>query len=98
MIGLATIGSISWGWALVGGRNRVRSPAAGKTALRTLASIPYSVFRAKRESQASRAVAMKIVAMDTAGKIGLQAAAHRNLGSLSPPQTWICTSLSWAVI
>src|SRR5688572_4585630 len=35
MIGLSTSGSISLGWALVAGRNRVPHPAAGKTALRT---------------------------------------------------------------
>src|SRR5215472_18948850 len=35
MIGLSTSGSISLGWALVAGRNRVPRPAAGKTALRT---------------------------------------------------------------
>ena len=33
--GLSTSGSISFGMALVAGRNRVPSPAAGKTALRT---------------------------------------------------------------
>src|SRR2546428_10567321 len=36
MVGLSTSGSISLGWALVAGRNRVPRPAAGKTALRTL--------------------------------------------------------------
>src|SRR5499427_4492289 len=36
MIGLSTTGSISLGWALVAGRNRVPRPAAGNTALRTL--------------------------------------------------------------
>src|SRR5574340_257934 len=35
MMGLSTRGSISLGCALVAGRNRVPSPAAGKTALRT---------------------------------------------------------------
>src|SRR5688572_30843448 len=35
MVGLSTSGSISFGWALVAGRNRVPSPAAGKTPLRT---------------------------------------------------------------
>src|SRR5437660_2256535 len=34
MIGLSTRGSISFGWALVAGRNRVPRPAAGNTALR----------------------------------------------------------------
>src|SRR5580658_3104536 len=43
MIGLSTIGSISLGCALVAGRNRVPSPAAGKTAFRTLAGIYYSL-------------------------------------------------------
>ncbi len=33
--GLSTSGSISLGWALVAGRKRVPSPAAGMTALRT---------------------------------------------------------------
>src|SRR5437879_4562560 len=37
MVGLSTRGSISLGCALVAGRKRVPSPAAGKTALRTLA-------------------------------------------------------------
>src|SRR5262245_13652496 len=37
MIGLSTSGSISFGCALVAGRKRVPSPAAGKTALRILA-------------------------------------------------------------
>src|SRR6267378_976697 len=35
IIGLSTSGSISFGCALVAGRNRVPSPAAGNTALRT---------------------------------------------------------------
>src|SRR5579859_6042298 len=35
MMGLSTSGSISLGWALVAGKNRVPRPAAGKTALRT---------------------------------------------------------------
>src|SRR5438105_972951 len=35
MMGLSTIGSISLGWALVAGRKRVPSPAAGNTALQT---------------------------------------------------------------
>ena len=35
MAGLSTTGSISLGWALVAGRKRVPSPAAGMTALRT---------------------------------------------------------------
>src|SRR5580700_6680672 len=43
IIGLSTIGSISLGCALVAGRNRVPSPAAGKTAFRTLAGIYYSL-------------------------------------------------------
>src|SRR5947209_1458488 len=40
IIGLSTTGSISLGWAFVAGRKRVPSPAAGKTALRTLAAMP----------------------------------------------------------
>src|SRR5215469_10697874 len=42
MMGLSTRGSISLGWALVAGRKRVPSPAAGKTALRTLIGIKVS--------------------------------------------------------
>src|SRR3972149_8861848 len=34
IVGLSTMGSISLGWALVSGRNRVPSPAAGKAAFR----------------------------------------------------------------
>ena len=37
MVGLSTRGSISFGCALVAGRKRVPRPAAGKTALRTVA-------------------------------------------------------------
>ena len=48
MMGLSTIGSISLGWALVAGRKRVPSPAAGKTALRTLAGIIYQFGAAGR--------------------------------------------------
>src|ERR1700693_3941826 len=40
MVGLSTSGSISFGWALVAGRNRVPSPAAGKTAFLTLIVAP----------------------------------------------------------
>src|SRR3954462_5971572 len=43
MIGLSTMGSISFGCALVAGRNLVPRPAAGKTALRTFAGISYSL-------------------------------------------------------
>src|SRR5579863_9519754 len=39
--GLSTKGSISFGCALVAGRNRVPSPAAGKTALRTFTIIAF---------------------------------------------------------
>src|SRR2546425_9956958 len=41
IIGLSTRGSISLGCALVAGRNRVPSPAAGKTALRTFMDSSY---------------------------------------------------------
>src|SRR5438445_11986720 len=41
IIGLSTRGSISLGCALVAGRNRVPSPAAGKTALRTFMGSLY---------------------------------------------------------
>src|SRR5678815_1308803 len=48
MTGLSTRTSISLGWALVAGRNRVPSPAAGKTALRTFAFINYSFYASRR--------------------------------------------------
>src|ERR1700704_3542143 len=41
--GLSTNGSISLGWALVAGRNRVPRPAAGNTAFRTDALTPRIV-------------------------------------------------------
>ena len=40
MVGLSTIGSISFGVALVAGRNLVPNPAAGITALVIFATIP----------------------------------------------------------
>ncbi len=40
--GMSTTGSISLGWLLVTGRNRVPSPAAGMTALRTVLVIEVS--------------------------------------------------------
>src|SRR6202030_1679924 len=43
--GLSTSGSISLGIALVAGRKRVPSPAAGKTALRTFLVIPVPFYR-----------------------------------------------------
>src|SRR5438045_574008 len=52
MMGLSTRGSISLGMALVAGKNRVPNPAAGKTALRTFASIP-SQFRSSERPYAS---------------------------------------------
>src|SRR5229473_2276977 len=49
MIGLSTSGSISLGWALVAGRNRVPRPAAGNTALQTFIVI-ISAFREMNKS------------------------------------------------
>src|SRR5215470_3231075 len=43
MSGLSTIGSISFGIALVAGRKRVPNPATGKTALRTGRRIKPSI-------------------------------------------------------
>src|SRR5882762_9131854 len=52
MIGLSTSGNISFGWALVAGRKRVPSPAAGNTALQTFIVIhwplnPMNSFRCR---------------------------------------------------
>src|SRR5438093_2021928 len=43
MIGLSTSGSISLGCAFVAGKNRVPSPAAGKTALRIFMKTPLKI-------------------------------------------------------
>ena len=40
MVGLSMTGTISFGWLLVAGRNRVPSPAAGITAFRTFVIQP----------------------------------------------------------
>jgi hypothetical protein len=40
IVGLSTIGSISFGCALVAGKNRVPNPAAGMIALRTVIWVP----------------------------------------------------------
>src|SRR5580658_4431389 len=58
MMGLSTSGSISLGWALVAGRKRVPSPAAGKTALRTLMAIGIDGQRAEISAAGTR---LKIV-------------------------------------
>src|SRR5262245_51824496 len=54
MIGLSTIGSIYFGWALVAGRKRVPSPAAGKTALRTFAGIFYILTQRHRDAEETK--------------------------------------------
>src|SRR5687767_12876552 len=51
MTGLSTRTSISFGWALVAGRNRVPSPAAGKTAVRT--AMPAIVTQVESEGARS---------------------------------------------
>src|SRR5262245_11075188 len=43
MAGLSTIGSISFGWLFVAGRNRVPSPAAGSTAFVTGVDMPKTL-------------------------------------------------------
>src|SRR5262244_3838078 len=48
MIGLSTSGSISFGCALVAGRNRVPRPAAGNTALRTMSFIAADRSRTRK--------------------------------------------------
>src|SRR5438552_12755060 len=45
MRGLSTIGSISFGLALVTGRNRLPSPATGNTAFLSLACMASEVFQ-----------------------------------------------------
>src|SRR5215203_138628 len=50
MVGLSTSGSISFGCALVAGRNLVPSPAAGKTAFRISAGIRYRISEGMLDS------------------------------------------------
>src|SRR5215467_2268520 len=69
MIGLSTMGSISFGCALVAGRKRVPNPAAGNTALRTLAGIIYSLFRRMRHWQPLNCVSCPCVLSIGSGKI-----------------------------
>src|SRR3990172_2983197 len=47
IVGLSTIGNISLGWALVAGRKRVPSPAAGNTAFRIVIASPLAVSSGK---------------------------------------------------
>src|SRR5258708_6062025 len=55
IVGLSTSGSISFGWALVTGRNRVPRPAAGKIALRTVMVDNLSVVDWRQRSARPRA-------------------------------------------
>src|SRR5215208_8249619 len=61
MIGLSTMGSISLGCALVAGKKRVPSPAAGKTAFRTLAGMPFQLGARPRPFASARIVFPKLV-------------------------------------
>src|SRR6516225_9525763 len=61
MIGLSTMGSISLGCAFVAGRNRVPRPAAGKTALRTLAGISFSLVQEEGDWQLTNCVSPSAV-------------------------------------
>jgi hypothetical protein len=49
MSGLSTIGSISFGLALVTGRKRLPRPATGKTAFRRVGVIFFTASSANRE-------------------------------------------------
>src|SRR5579863_4967873 len=59
--GLSTTGSISFGCAFVAGRNRVPSPAAGNTALRTFAIILVH-YRCEKLDQVSDRIFVAIPA------------------------------------
>ena len=66
MMGLSTIGSISFGCALVAGRKRVPSPAAGKTAFLTLAGISFSFVPIRSNWQPGNCVCRwAVLFMDT---------------------------------
>src|SRR5438876_11513136 len=56
MIGLSTSGSISFGCALVAGRNRVPRPAAGTTALRIVPAMApsYRIVASLRDATSQR--------------------------------------------
>src|SRR3984957_18679654 len=54
MAGLSTRGNISFGWALVAGRNRVPRPAAGMTALRTREETTKCFYPLRADSAAGR--------------------------------------------
>src|ERR1700685_3929018 len=58
MMGLSTIGSISLGCALVAGRNRVPSPAAGKTAFRTFAIIYLILAASSCDNRSMRKIGL----------------------------------------
>src|SRR6476469_9900921 len=54
MLGVSTIGSISFGIALVAGKNRVPSPATGKTALRTFFVMEFAFYARRHPTPAPR--------------------------------------------
>src|SRR5688572_33138992 len=62
MIGLSTSGSISFGCALVAGRNLVPRPAAGKTALRIVTLTPASYLNFEARSSRLLPVRRRVIA------------------------------------
>src|SRR5271155_6257195 len=58
MRGLSTSGNISLGCALVAGRNRVPSPAAGKTAFRTFAIITLILAASTCDNRSMRKIGL----------------------------------------
>src|ERR1035438_1537098 len=73
MMGLSTIGNISLGWALVAGKKRVPSPAAGKTAFRTLAGILYSLVLQRAAWQPTIVFPLALCYLSVSGKITFMA-------------------------
>lgn len=57
MIGLSTSGSISFGWALVAGKNLVPRPAAGNTAFRTSGFTRNTPFLASYRTETAGGIA-----------------------------------------
>src|SRR5438067_3514536 len=81
IVGLSTTGSISFGCALVAGRNRVPSPAAGMTALVTAMGLEgcRSVWSAPARGQSSETELVRSDDAVPAARLGF---VHRFVGSI----------------
>src|SRR4029453_11527103 len=87
--GLSRSGSISLGWALVAGRNRVPSPAAGTTAFRTFVIAPplrgagvYPRGATRRPGRRARHPRIHFIHADVRVRVHGLRSAHRGLPAL----------------